>query len=194
MKMGPKGLALLKRWEGLRTTAYLCPAGKWTIGYGHTSAAGHPVVTKGMKISAREAEEILMRDLGKYEADVTRLVKVPLTQEQFDALVSFHYNTGKLGTSTLLKKLNAKKYAEVPAELQKWVVAGGKRLKGLIDRRADEAALWLSKPDAPAPVTDPQYPQPAPLPVPTPPAKPAPEAAKPSGLWARVAWLIRGKF
>ena len=144
MKTSNKGLALIKSHEGLRLNAYLCPARVWTIGYGHTSAAGEPTVKGGMKITKAEAEEILRRDLGKFEARVNRLVKVPLTQSQFDALVSFDFNTGALHSSTLLKRLNAGKHNEVPAQLMRWTKGGGKELKGLVNRRRDEAALWRS--------------------------------------------------
>lgn len=136
------GLAHLKRWEGLRLSAYQDVAGVWTIGYGHTSAAGAPTVKAGMKISEAEAEQILRRDLNKFEARVERLVKVALNDNQFAALVSFDYNTGALHKSTLLKKLNAGDYDAVPGELSKWINAGGKRVQGLVNRRASEAGLW----------------------------------------------------
>jgi lysozyme len=142
MKMSDKGVALIKAHEGMRLNAYLCPGKKWTIGYGHTSAAGEPVVREGMRITRQEAETILRRDLAMFEARVNRLVKVPLTQSQFDALVSFDFNTGKLHSSTLLKRLNAGKYAEVPRHLMRWTRGGGKELAGLVRRRRDEAELW----------------------------------------------------
>lgn len=145
MKTGPKGLALIKEFEGLRLSAYLCPAKVWTVGYGHTSAAGLPRVASGMKITAAEAEDILKRDLGRYEATVNKAVTVPLTQEQFDTLVSFTYNTGALQTSTLLKKLNAGNYDAVPSELAKWTRAGKLILSGLVRRRKAEAELWNTK-------------------------------------------------
>jgi lysozyme len=142
MKTSEKGIALIKSHEGMRLNAYLCPAKVWTIGYGHTSAAGEPKVVQGMKITRQEAEEILRRDLAKFEDRVNRLAKVPLTQGQFDALVSFDFNTGKLHSSTLLKRLNAGKYAEVPRHLMRWTKGGGRELPGLVRRRRDEAELW----------------------------------------------------
>jgi lysozyme len=138
------GLATIRRFEGLRTKAYKCPAGVWTIGYGHTSAAGAPKVDAGTVVSTLQAEEILKKDLEKFEGAVTRLVKVPLTANQFAALVSFVYNVGEgaFAKSTLLKKLNKAEYDAVPGELAKWVKAGGRTLTGLVNRRAAEAGLW----------------------------------------------------
>lgn len=136
------GLSHIMQWEGCRLTAYEDVAGIWTIGYGHTSAAGAPVVKPGMRITQDEANEILRRDLAKFENRVNDLVKVPLTENQFAVLVSFDFNTGALHKSTLLKKLNARDYNSVPSELMKWVNAGGKRVQGLVNRRAAEAGLW----------------------------------------------------
>jgi lysozyme len=148
VKTGKTGLALIKRFEGLMTRAYIDPVGIWTIGYGHTAKAGPPSPVKGMKITAGEAEEILRRDLIKYERAVLEAVQVPLTQNQFDALVSFTFNVGptNLRNSTLLRLLNARHYDAVPAQLRRWDkgTVGGKKvvLKGLTRRRAAEAALW----------------------------------------------------
>lgn len=141
-RINAAGLSLVKQWESLRTTAYRDAVGVWTIGYGHTSVAGGPIVTAGMKITADEADVILRTDLSKFEARVDRLVKVALTDNQFAALVSFDFNTGALDKSTLLKKLNKGDYSAVPAELMKWVNAGGKKLNGLVNRRSTEAGLW----------------------------------------------------
>ncbi len=141
-RINAAGLSLVKQWEGLKNTAYRDVAGVLTIGYGHTSAAGAPKVTLGMAIGDKEAERILKADLAKFEARVERFVKVPLTDNQFAALVSFDFNTGALDKSTLLKKLNKGDYAAVPVELMKWVNAGGKKVQGLVNRRAAEAGLW----------------------------------------------------
>ncbi|OMQ42138.1 lysozyme [Ensifer sp. 1H6] len=141
-RINAAGLALVKQWEGLKTKAYRDVGGIWTIGYGHTSAAGAPTVTPTMVITEARAEEILRADLAQFEERVARLVKVPLTDNQHAVLVSFDFNTGRLGKSSLLKKLNAGDYDAVPAELMKWVNAGGKRVKGLVNRRAAEAGLW----------------------------------------------------
>lgn len=144
MRTSPAGISLIKEFEGIRLQAYKCPAGIWTIGIGHTSAAGSPTVTPNMTISPRQAEDILARDLRKYENAVTDYVTVPLTQNQFDSLVSFAFNCGigALKNSTLLRRLNRGEYDAVPSELMKWNKAGGKELTGLTRRRRAEAKLW----------------------------------------------------
>ncbi|MCB4768907.1 lysozyme [Ancylobacter sp. Lp-2] len=138
------GLALIKQWEGRRLTAYKDTVGVWTIGYGHTDAAGPPAVKRGQKISEAQAETMLRTDLAQYEAAVAAAVTVTLTDNQFAALVSFCFNVGpgNFRGSTLLKKLNAGDHAAVPGELAKWNRAGGKVLPGLANRRAAEAGLW----------------------------------------------------
>ncbi|MDR1827008.1 MAG: lysozyme [Methylobacteriaceae bacterium] len=137
-----EGLEHIKRWEGFRADAYKCPSGVWTIGYGHTSAAGAPEVQSGMTVSKEDAEAILRRDISRCEARVESLVRVPLTDNRFAALVSFDYNTGRLHSSTLLKKLNRGDYDAVPGELMKWVHAKGEVLQGLVNRRSAECGLW----------------------------------------------------
>jgi lysozyme len=134
------GIDLIKKWEGCRTNAYKCPAGVWTIGYGHTSTA-----KPGMMISPLDAEDLLREDLARFEAAVKTLVTVPLTQHQFDALVSFTYNVGigAFRKSTLLVKVNAKHYAEASGQFRRWTNANGKELPGLVARRKDECALFL---------------------------------------------------
>lgn len=142
------GLDLIKQWEGKYLTAYQGAAdrpGLLTIGYGHTDAAGPPVVKKGMKITDKQAEDILKSDLWKVEESVSRMVKVTLNENQFATLVSFVFNVGEgnFGKSTLLKKLNNGDYLSVPSELMKWTKANGKRVQGLANRRAAEAGLWV---------------------------------------------------
>lgn len=166
MKTSKAGLDLIKQFEGCRLRAYKCPAGVLTIGFGHTSAAGEPKVTTGMTITQAQANKILANDLGQYEDAINRLVTVDLTQNQFDALVSFVYNVGPatFAKSTLLKKLNAGQYDAVPAELMKWTRGGGKELPGLVRRRRAETALWRGVNDD-APVrqdarVEPDIPQP----------------------------------
>ena len=141
-RINAAGLSHIKKWEGCELVAYKDIAGVWTIGYGHTSAAGIPNVKPGMRINDVEAENILRNDLGVFEARVANLVKVSLTDNQFAVLVSFDFNTGDLHKSTLLKKLNAGDYDAVPGELMKWVNSGGKKSKGLVNRRSAEAGLW----------------------------------------------------
>jgi lysozyme len=145
MHMSQGGVdALLKKFEGCKLKAYYCPAGVCTIGYGHTSSAGAPEVVDGMSITQAQADEILKRDLVKFESAVTDLVKVRLTQNQFDVLVDFAYNAGigNLKSSTMLKKVNAGDLDAVPAELMKWTKGGGKVLPGLVRRRQAAGAWW----------------------------------------------------
>jgi len=136
--------ALLKKFEGCKLKAYRCPANVCTIGYGHTSAAGAPMVNDGMTITQAQAEDILKRDIVKYEVAVMDLVKVKLTQNQFDVLVDFAYNAGvgNLKSSTMLKKINSGDLDAVPAELMKWTKGGGKVLPGLVRRRQAAGAWW----------------------------------------------------
>ncbi|WP_273789645.1 lysozyme [Bartonella sp. ML70XJBT] len=143
-KISQEGLALIQQWEGLRLNAYKDAIGVWTIGYGHTSAAGKPFVHKGMTMTEKQAEDLLRQDLRQFENTVEQAVQVSLTDEQFAALVSFCYNVGTRAfcNSTLLKKLNNGEYEAIPTELQKWTKAGGKRLQGLVHRRVAEAGLW----------------------------------------------------
>ena len=142
MRTGRDGVELIRHFEGCRFDAYLCPAGVWTIGYGHTAD-----VKEGDSIDQEAAEAFLIEDLEKFEQAVTRLVEVPLTQQQFDALVSWTFNlgAGNLAESTLLRKLNNYQYAEVPEQMMRWVRAGGQVLDGLVRRRAAEAALFQNK-------------------------------------------------
>lgn len=133
-------LALIKQWEGLRLSAYQDVAGIWTIGYGHTGG-----VRIAQRITEAEAERLLRQDLARFEAAVDRHVTVPLNDNQFGALVSFAFNVGEraFASSTLLRKLNAGDHAAVPTELAKWNRAGGRRVAGLVNRRAAEAGLWV---------------------------------------------------
>jgi lysozyme len=139
------GLAIVKEFESLRLTAYRCPAGVPTIGWGHTKG-----VRMGQRITREKAEQFLREDMHESEAAVERLIRVPLTSNQFSALVSFTFNVGDgaLAGSTLRRKLNDGNSEAVPAEMARWnkaTVKGEKvTLGGLVRRRAAEAALWLS--------------------------------------------------
>ena len=146
MKTSQDGINLIKYFEGFRTKAYLDSVGVPTIGYGHTKG-----VKMGMIITETKAEELLREDLDYFEKKVLELVKVPLRQNEFDALVSFTFNLGEgnLKKSTLLKKLNNVSYtnpllmAEVADEFLKWNKAGGKVLSGLTKRRMAEREMFL---------------------------------------------------
>ncbi|HDC4601684.1 TPA: lysozyme [Enterobacter cloacae] len=146
MQTSEKGIALIKQFEGCKLTAYQDSVGVWTIGYGWTQPVDGKPIRAGMTIKQETAERLLKTGLVSYEGDVSRLVKVVLTQGQFDALVSFTYNLGarSLSTSTLLRKLNAGDYAGAADEFLRWNKAGGKVLNGLTRRREAERALFLS--------------------------------------------------
>lgn len=140
MQTSSEGKELIKRFESFSAKPYLCPAGVATIGYGSTDG-----VTLSMKpITQSEGERLLTKDLRWVDAAINKHVKVPLSQNQHDALASFVFNVGeaKFAKSTLLKLLNKGQYDEVPAQLRRWVHAKGKKLKGLERRRDAEVALW----------------------------------------------------
>lgn len=146
MRISDKGVSLIKQFEGLCLTAYQDSVGVWTIGYGWTQPVDGKPIRPGMTIKEETAERLLRTGLVGYESDVSKLVKVKLTQGQFDALVSFAYNLGAraLSTSTLLQKLNAGDNAGAADEFPRWNKAGGKVLPGLMRRREAERALFLS--------------------------------------------------
>ena len=137
-----EGIDLIKRFEGFSSTVYFCPAEYATIGYGH-------VVKKGEDFSAGitqdEAEELLRTDAQIAERAVLRLITVPLTDGQFDALVSFTYNlgSGALQRSTLRRVINRQNHSKVPNQLMRWVWAGGRKLKGLARRREAESIFYV---------------------------------------------------
>jgi len=150
MKTSALGTSFIAAHEGVVLKAYPDPAtggDPWTIGVGHTSLAGLPMVVPGMTITRGQAFEILARDLGTFEVAVRTAVRVPLTQNEFDALVSFTFNVGggNLRRSTLLRKLNAGDKAGAAAESMKWNKAGKPPsvMAGLTRRRAEEKSLFL---------------------------------------------------
>jgi GH24 family phage-related lysozyme (muramidase) len=148
MNTSDTGIEHIKRWEGFRSKLYNDPAGHCTIGYGFLLHKGNCTKDDYEKykdgISETEATKQLKEKLSSYEKSVNDMVKVPLTQEQFDALVSFTYNIGSsnLEKSDLLKKLNKQDYKSVPDEMMRWVYAGRKKLNGLVNRRKSEAKLF----------------------------------------------------
>lgn len=141
MKFSAAGLELIKRSEGFRSHTYLDVAGFPTIGYGHRLL--HPESFPN-GIDEAQAAEILVSDVRDAEQAVGRLVKVPLSQGEFDALVDFCFNLGqgKLAGSTLLKKLNDGQYGQAAEELLRWDHAGAQENSGLKARREAEFALW----------------------------------------------------
>jgi len=147
MKTSANGRKEIALREGNILKTYKDSVGVLTIGVGHTSAAGLPKVTAGMTITAAESDEILSRDLGAVEKEIDKLVKVPLTQNQFDALVSLVFNIGGTAfkNSTLLRKLNAKDYAGAAEQFLVWSRAGN--LKTLLLPRRKKERLQFLKAD-----------------------------------------------
>ncbi len=142
MKTSKTGQHLIEHFEGLRLKAYQDIVGVWTVGYGHTGKDVHP----GMHIDQEYAEHLLRDDLMKSERAVNHYVTKPMTQGQFDALVSFTYNlgAGALHGSTLLKKMDRGDFTGAAGEFHKWCHAGGREIKGLVTRRAEEKELFTS--------------------------------------------------
>ena len=140
MITGKKGKDIIKYYESLSLTAYRCPAGILTIGYGHTGKD----VYEGMTITNEEADALLSRDLVRTEQGITKYTSVELSQEQFDALVSFAFNVGvgNYRSSTLRMKLNRGEYDSASEEFVKWNKAGGRVLAGLTLRRLSEQELF----------------------------------------------------
>ena len=150
LKTSQNCLSLIKKWEGLYLDAYLNPVGIWTIGYGTTEYPDGKKVKQGDKINTEQAEYFLKYKVDILADEVNKLVRIELTQKQFDALVSFCYNVG-VGTlkySTLLEKLDQGDYQGAANEFPKWnkVIVNGVTtiLPGLVDRRDDEKNLFLS--------------------------------------------------
>ena len=145
MKLSKTGLDLIKKFEGLRLTAYLCPAGVWTIGYGHTGSD----VYSGLKISEEKAEQLLWKDIESFEQCVNSFVSVKINQNEYDALVSFTFNVGTTAfiNSTLLKLLNEKADRKIVSqEFKRWVKGGdNETIPGLVRRREEECKLFLTK-------------------------------------------------
>lgn len=142
MNVSRNGLIALARHEAVVLSTYKDSVGVLTIGVGHTAAAGAPLPTKGMTLTPAQAIDLFRRDLAKYERHVVDAVKVPLAAHEFDALVSFHFNTGAIKSASLVKKLNAGDRAGAAAGLMAWVNAGGRKIQGLVNRRTAERRLF----------------------------------------------------
>jgi lysozyme len=144
MKTSEVGINLIKHYEGFYSTPYRCPAGLWTIGYGHVINGGRVLPTDCNRVFLKsEIDELLIADLKRFERGVSLYCPVQLTQSQFDALVSFSFNLG-LGTlqrSTMRQKINRGDFKGAAKVLLQYNKAGGKVLKGLDLRRKDEARL-----------------------------------------------------
>ena len=150
MQISAEGLEQIKEAEGYHTAmkdgrakSYRCPAGVWTIGWGTTEGVG-----PGMVWSKAQCEAALTAELDKHQAIVRSLVKTPLTQGQFDALVSFNFNAGKLKGSTLLREVNRSRHSAVPTQLLRWTKHKDPKTgnliesRGLVNRRMREIAMW----------------------------------------------------
>jgi lysozyme len=143
MTTGSKGIALIKKWESCKLTAYLCPANKWTIGFGNTFYEDGSKVKQGDKITQARADTLFTNLVTKFERIVTKNVKLPINQNQFDALLSHTWNTG--GSDTLFELVNRKAgdvYIRDWFET-KYITSNGKMLKGLVSRRKEEANLYF---------------------------------------------------
>ena len=158
MKVSQKCIDQIKKDEGVKSKAYQCPELLWTIGVGHVIDPNHakvpfaerkslPIPTGWDRVlTAEEIDEILRKDLARFESGVLRLIKVPLTQGQFDALVSFSFNVGlgNLQNSTLRMKVNRGDFEGAAEQFLVWTKAGGKVLKGLVTRRTHEKEMFES--------------------------------------------------
>ncbi|ENU16935.1 lysozyme [Acinetobacter lwoffii] len=145
MHVSPSGVDLICNFEGLRLKAYDDGVGVWTIGFGTTKYPNGIRVKKGDTCTLDQAKAYMQNDLKSFEQTVNNTVKVPLNQNQFDALVSLAYNIGSTAfkNSTLVKRLNEGNYKAAANQFDVWVNAGGKRMQGLVNRRAAEKALFL---------------------------------------------------
>jgi GH24 family phage-related lysozyme (muramidase)/peptidoglycan hydrolase-like protein with peptidoglycan-binding domain len=146
MKTSQSGRDFLRAQEGERLTAYQDSVGVWTIGVGHTTAAGPPQVQPGMRISKEQSDEILSRDLASFETAVSEAVRVPLNQNEFDALVSLCFNIGpgRFASSSVVRELNAGNRRAAADAFLMWNKARGRVLDGLTSRRQRERALFLT--------------------------------------------------
>lgn len=154
-QINQRGLKLVMAFEGFREMVYLCTANYWTIGYGHMIRPFDKTRDTREIMSANpfpngvtkaEAEALLSDDLETAERAVSRLVKFPISENQFSALVSFTFNlgAGNLQASTLRRKINRGELEEASAEFMKWTISGGRKTPGLVRRRQAESALFMS--------------------------------------------------
>ncbi len=145
MHISPSGIDLIRNFESLRLNAYDDGVGVWTIGYGTTKYPNGIRVKKGDTCTLEQAKAYMQNDLKAFEQTVNNTVKVPLNQNQFDALVSLAYNIGSTAfkNSTLVRQLNEGNYKAAANQFNVWVNAGGKRMQGLVNRRAAERTLFL---------------------------------------------------
>lgn len=142
-----KGISVIKKWEGLKLNAYICPAGLPTIGYGNTFYENGSKVKMGERITVERADQLLFHTVQQFEISVRKLLTKPLTDNQIGALTSFAFNVGvgNFRKSTLLRKVNANPNdPAIRAEFMRWTRANGRVLNGLVSRRKEEADLFFS--------------------------------------------------
>lgn len=141
MQCSEQGIALIRRFEGFCATPYRCPAGKWTIGYGHVIRANESFPHA---ITQEDAKQLLQKDIAATEQAVCRRLKFRLAQHQFDEVVSFVYNVGitAFSTSTMLKKLNSGDVAGAGQEFARWDYVSGAKVAGLTRRREEEYHIF----------------------------------------------------
>lgn len=144
--ISPNGFNIIKRYEGLKLKAYRDTGGVWTIGYGTIKYANGTSVKQGDTCTEEQALSFMMHDCKWVDACLDKYVKIKVNQNQFDALASFVYNIGEsqFRTSTLLKKLNEGKFQEAADNFPRWIYDNGKKIQGLVNRRNEERALFLS--------------------------------------------------
>ena len=142
-----EGISIIKKWEGWSSKVYLCPANRFTIGYGSCwDIKGAPVGADHPDITREEGEALLRREISHVEKAVGRLIKAELTDNMFSSLCSWTYNlgSGALQRSTLRQCILRGQYEEAGDQYLRWVYAGGRRLMGLVKRRQEERLLFLS--------------------------------------------------
>jgi lysozyme len=157
MTMSDHGKRLLAQWEGFERNVYLDVAGLPTIGVGHLLTKdelsseriviGGDAIDYTLGLTDEQVYDLLGQDLERFERVVNDSVEPDLAQHQFDALVSFAFNVGggAFRQSTLLKRLNARDFADVPSQLRRWIRSGGRIVQGLVNRRENEIKLWLDE-------------------------------------------------
>jgi lysozyme len=186
MKIGANGLAIVKAFEGCFRKAYVCPAGVLTIGWGHTNHH-KPKFDKDAVWSQDKCDQVLVGDMGTFERHVEKNAKVVLAQHEFDALVSWAYNTGGPSHASVWKHLNAGQRHKVGPALKAWNKANGQVLNGLVRRRDSEAALFDGDVEKALRIAGAKKPPSKPQSKPTPEPKPA---TKSKEIWGSIGAIL----
>jgi lysozyme len=191
MRMSAAGRAKLKTREGERLKAYRDSVGIWTIGVGHTSMAGPPKVTPGLTITKKQSDEILGRDLAKFENAVNNAVLVPVSQDMFDAMVSLAFNIGETGfkRSTIVKRLNKGDFEGAAEAFKMW-----NKPPEIMGRRLSEYKQFKGGIKKLPPPPDIEPPQEAPLPPRRPDEEPVTPPAPEAGFFMRMRKWLGGLF